>query len=181
VNFSGDRDLEIYHGKAVALDINDRHAPFPSLFIIHEMRVRGFNPFARVNPTIPAQIGWQDWILTEGVFDRDSNTFFRTKKSGDHSGNIGIQSHTHNQFTTSNPGSGSAGGTTLDLTSAVIEEILAATRHSETWRACQIEGTKWTGTAEEHVATYASFVEAQESRHLPPLDVNLIKLSGYAS
>jgi hypothetical protein len=48
------------------------------MFIIHEMRVRGFHPFQPVAPTVPDDIPWQDWILSNQVFDNasDSLTYF---------------------------------------------------------------------------------------------------------
>jgi hypothetical protein len=52
--------LQDFHGKAIALDIRDHHAPFPSRFILHEMRVRGFHPFEPVQPTMPDDVLWQD-------------------------------------------------------------------------------------------------------------------------
>ncbi|KIJ50482.1 hypothetical protein M422DRAFT_245768 [Sphaerobolus stellatus SS14] len=45
INYSESSLLQEFHGKAVALDINDCYAPFPSIFIIHEMCVCGFNHF----------------------------------------------------------------------------------------------------------------------------------------
>ncbi len=44
INYSGAESLQEFHGKAIALDISDHHAPFPSIFIMHEFRVRGFHP-----------------------------------------------------------------------------------------------------------------------------------------
>jgi hypothetical protein len=70
VNYSGKPSLQQFHGKAIALDIRDRHAPFPSTFIIHETRVRGFHPFRPVAPAMPDDSPWQDWIpLESGVLD----------------------------------------------------------------------------------------------------------------
>jgi hypothetical protein len=77
INYSDQPAFRQFHGKAIALDINDRHAPFPSLFIIHEMRVRGFHPFQPLIPDIPNVIQWQDWILSGGALDTDSNSFIR--------------------------------------------------------------------------------------------------------
>ncbi|KAG2075212.1 hypothetical protein BDR04DRAFT_1150510 [Suillus decipiens] len=77
VNFSGDDNLQQFHGKAIALDMKDHHAPFPSLFIIHEMRVRGYHPFQPIAPAMPDDIPWQDWISSDGVFDNETDTFNR--------------------------------------------------------------------------------------------------------
>ena len=71
--------LNGFHGKAVALDIKDYYAPFPSLFIIHEIRAREFHPFRStpVNPDVPNSDHWQDWIPLDRVFDDVSHSFRR--------------------------------------------------------------------------------------------------------
>ena len=38
-----------------------------------------FNPFQPVAPTVPNDIPWQDWILSDGVLDNDSDTFKRDR------------------------------------------------------------------------------------------------------
>ncbi|KAK7037329.1 hypothetical protein VNI00_011320 [Paramarasmius palmivorus] len=100
VNYSGHPALQQFHCKAIALDINDRYAPFPSLlrvriypesffvgvslpypFIIHEMRVRGFHPFRPISPDMPDDVPWQDWIVSGGVFDDASGSFKRVKQT----------------------------------------------------------------------------------------------------
>ena len=50
--------LQANHGKAIALDFSDRHAPFPSAFIIHEMRVSKFHPFSPVDLNVEDDILW---------------------------------------------------------------------------------------------------------------------------
>lgn len=77
VNYSGAPTLQQFHGKAIALDIKDHHAPFPSLFIIHEIRVRGFHPLQPTAPDIPDAIPWQDWILSDGLVNNETGTFYR--------------------------------------------------------------------------------------------------------
>ncbi|KAH9990337.1 hypothetical protein BJV77DRAFT_621645 [Russula vinacea] len=56
VNYTNEPTLQQFHGKAIALDIRDRHAPFASLFILHEMRVRGFHPTKPIEPAMPDDI-----------------------------------------------------------------------------------------------------------------------------
>ncbi|KAF8122848.1 hypothetical protein EV363DRAFT_811787 [Boletus edulis] len=81
INYSDDPDLQEFHGKAIALDINDRDAPYPSLFILHEMRVRGFQPEQPLDPAIPDNITWQDWILSGGLVNQDLDTFSHDPQS----------------------------------------------------------------------------------------------------
>lgn len=157
INYSGNQNLLPYHGKAVALDIKDRDAPFPSLFIIHEMRVRGFNPFEPVSPTVPDDILWQDWIMSEEVFDNDSASFKRDwPPRNDKDRPVETQLPLHP--TTTAP----SGQRTLALNEDVIADILAATRAMPSWKACVLEGTSWTGTAEENIEKYKSSIGTQD-------------------
>ncbi|KAG2370164.1 hypothetical protein BDR07DRAFT_1467937 [Suillus spraguei] len=149
INFSGDEELQQFHGKAVALDIRDHHAPFPSTFIIHEMRVRGYHPFQPIALAMPDDIPWQDWVLSDGVFNNNAGTFNRDSPTDNNN-----QSVPQLQFqpTTTSIGDTSSGpGTcTLALNADVISDILTATHAMPSWRACQMEGTSWSGTAEEN-------------------------------
>jgi hypothetical protein len=53
INYLNLKYLRPFHGKAVGLDVKDPHAPLPSLLILHEMRVRGKNPFVTIQPNHP--------------------------------------------------------------------------------------------------------------------------------
>ncbi|KIJ48099.1 hypothetical protein M422DRAFT_28569 [Sphaerobolus stellatus SS14] len=136
INYSGAEVLEEFHGKAVALDINDRYAPFPSIFIIHAMRV-------------------------------PSNSFIRDLPPANNEAGLG-GSQPQLQSTTSAGG----GRNTLELNADVINTILAATRAMPSWKACQIEGTSWDGTAEENIQKYASVVGAQDSPPPSPTETD---------
>ncbi|KAF5383011.1 hypothetical protein D9615_004888 [Tricholomella constricta] len=155
VNYSDETSLQAFHGKAIALEITDHHAPFPSLFIIHEMRVRGFHPFAPLRPDMPINPAWQDWISSSGVFDNTTNSFIREQPSLNRNRDVTAQSQIPS--TMANTGDmASDGGLAYD--SNVIEEILAVTRAMPSWKACQVEGTPWTGTAEENIQKYISHI-----------------------
>jgi hypothetical protein len=147
--------LSPFHGKAIALDVADKYAPFPSLFIIHEMCVRGYHPFHGTHPVVPNDnaIEWQDWVKTSGVWD---NTRSQFRRHGHHGGGAPglpqIQS-----MTPINTSGGSASGTRhLELDEKVIADILAVTRAMALWKECEIEGTRWIGTAEENKEKYLS-------------------------
>ena len=79
INYYDGRDYQQFRGKAVALDMKDHYAPFPSLLIIREICARGFYPlkFTPVNPDVPNSDNWQDWISLDGVFDDVSRSFRR--------------------------------------------------------------------------------------------------------
>jgi len=155
INSSGNRDYQSFHGKAVALDTRDRYAPFPSLFIIHEMRAPGFHPFTPVAAEIPDVILWQDWVLSDGVFDASANTFIRDKPRAP------PPSQPRNQQSGGSAGGVSLDGNTLPLNDDVIAEILTVTRAMPSWKACQIEGTSWVGTAQENIEKYVSTIGAE--------------------
>ena len=155
INYSNRRYLQPWHGKAIALDIRDCHAPFPSLFIIHEMRVRGFHPFEPISPAISHDLPWQDWISSGGVFDDTTGSFNRALPDN---GNDNNGSSVQPQLPMTSAGSGSSVGLTLELNSDVIAEILSVTPSMPSWKACQMEGTSWTGTAEENIEKYVSSI-----------------------
>ncbi|KXN91128.1 hypothetical protein AN958_02905 [Leucoagaricus sp. SymC.cos] len=161
VNYSNKLSLQQFHGKAIALDIKDRYTPFPSLFILHEMRVRGFHPFEPIEPDMPDDGPWQDWITSDGVFDNVSDSFKRDSPpdNGDNNNNnsFSTQSQPQHQPTTSTGGA-SSGKRKVTMNADVIAEILAATRAMPSWKACQMEGTSWTGTAQENIEKYVSSI-----------------------
>ncbi|KAI0278251.1 hypothetical protein BC826DRAFT_1084967 [Russula brevipes] len=157
INYSGHRYLQQFHGKAIALDAKEKYAPFPSLFIIHEMRVRGFYPFQPVVPTVPDDMPWQDWILSDQVFDNASDSFKRDRPPPNRN-HRSAQAQLPSHPTTT----ASSTQHTLALNADVIDEILAATRAMPSWKACQVEGTSWTGTAEENIQKYVSSIGAQD-------------------
>ncbi len=156
VNYSGSnsRILEPFHGKIVGLDILDRHAPFPSIFIIHEMRIRGFHPFAPIAPAVPDGFTWQNWISSDGVLNSDGTPGLSKRNRAP-----GRTSTTVHPLTLTQPqtaGAGTSGvsssrSTLPPLDGNLIAEILAATYASPSWN---MEGTTWTGTAEENLHKY---------------------------
>jgi len=149
--------MQPYHGKAVALDILDLHAPFPSIFIIHELCVRAFNPFAPVSPDVPGDLCWQDWIESEEVLNSDGSLgLFSHQGDHDHSAR-GINT-TLTSLTPIQPqmaGGVPSGRSTLPpLDGNLIEKILASTYASPSWKACVVEGMSWAGTADENIEKY---------------------------
>ncbi|KXN82722.1 hypothetical protein AN958_02060 [Leucoagaricus sp. SymC.cos] len=162
VNYSNEPILQQFHGKAIALDIKDHYAPFPSLFILHEMRVRGFRPFEPIEPDMPDDGPWQDWITSDGVFDNVSDSFKRDSPpdNGDNNNDnsFSTQLQPQHQPTTTSTGDASSGKRRVTLNADVIAEILAATRVMPSWKACQMEGTSWTGTAQENIEKYVSSI-----------------------
>ncbi|KAF8513092.1 hypothetical protein BU17DRAFT_53478 [Hysterangium stoloniferum] len=150
INYSGQVNNAIYHGKAINLDISHHHAPFPSIFLIHEQRVRGFWPFVcEPNDILPMPES-QGWLKADEVVSDPERE--------------GGMSNSSMNLACKNMGSALGGEerpgmTSLDLDANAIQEILLATYRSPSWKACMQEGTSWEGTAEENVAKYNGLVE----------------------
>ncbi len=121
------------------------------------MRVRGFHPFRPVAPTVPDDIPWEDWIVSNHVFDDASDSFKHDRPPRNLShGSAQAQPPFHPMTTAS------SGQHTVALNADIIADILAATRAMPSWKACQIEGTSWTGTAEENIKKYVSSIGVQD-------------------
>ena len=153
-------DLQYFDKKAVALDIRSSNTPFPALFLIHEMRVRGFHPFKPTQPPITSNPTFQDWIDSSGVFDYEAGAFLRDRPSGGGGGGRRRNDKFSITFVTDTPDLSSKevplaeGEMLLDLNQNTVMEILAATRAMPSWKACIAEGLSWDGTAEENIEKY---------------------------
>ncbi|KAF9474129.1 hypothetical protein BDN70DRAFT_908635 [Pholiota conissans] len=146
INYSNEPILQQFHGKAIALDVKARRASFTPLFILHEMLVHGFHPFESIEPSMPDDYPWQDWILSCSITPNE-----------DYDNNISVQSLPQFQPTTMSTGNTSVGHR-LALNEDVSADILTATRESPSWKACQVEDTSWPGTAEENIEKYVSSI-----------------------
>ncbi|KAI9512720.1 hypothetical protein F5148DRAFT_730728 [Russula earlei] len=162
INYSRAWNLHHFHGKAIPLDINDRHCPFPSLFVLHEWRVRGFHPFKPPTCRLPSIIHWQGWVVKDDLFDEVSGTFRRERKDN-HTGSSSAPAT--QPATATYPGVVPTDGSAFVLSTLndnVVAEIVAATRASATWKACVTEGISWEGTAEENIQKYKDAVSMDE-------------------
>ncbi|KIY52236.1 hypothetical protein FISHEDRAFT_35438 [Fistulina hepatica ATCC 64428] len=128
------------------------------------MRVRGFHPFRPIAPDIPADGSLsQDWIVSDDVFDSASGFFNRDTPpcSGDDN-SVSAQARLQFQPTTTSADGVSSGVHRLALNEDVINDILAATRAMPSWKACEMEGTAWTGTAEENIQKHVSSIGTED-------------------
>ena len=116
INYSRRISFNQYHGKAIAIDIDDRHAPFPSIFLIQEMRVRGHNPFAPISLNVPneEEILYQDWLYREKILlkfpNSTSELFKRKPPSDDDNGNGSTNDGNGGDSDGGGGGGGSGGG-----------------------------------------------------------------------
>ena len=67
--------LKQYHGKAIALDIEDVYAPLPLLFLVQENMARGRN-FFQPTPNVEVTSRWQKWMVIGGVVNEKDNGSF---------------------------------------------------------------------------------------------------------
>ncbi|EJF59951.1 hypothetical protein DICSQDRAFT_64233 [Dichomitus squalens LYAD-421 SS1] len=164
INHSNRHEAQEHHGKAIALDIQHRHVPFPSAFIIHEVRVRAAWPF-QPDPHVPDEINWQDWITSDGVVDATGK--FRHDPEPDKH-DVPLPSPS-SPVETQVPsleaaGTGTSGWRRLaPVDDDLIAKILAFQHTMPSWKACVIEGTSWDGTAEENMQKYVSIVGLGDS------------------
>ncbi|KAF8967442.1 hypothetical protein BDZ97DRAFT_1656355 [Flammula alnicola] len=166
VNFSRDPEDEQYHGKAVFLDPGHRLCPMANVFVIHEMRVRGRWPFL-LDRDIAEDPESMDWLLASGgggVAVEDTSPT-RTAApsnilaaSGISSGGIEVRDPVDPIDPTASQ-TAKPGRIRISLDSSTIEQILAASRASASWKVCEIEGTSWEGTADENARKYRDIMD----------------------
>lgn len=131
---------------------------------MQEMRVRGYHPFQPPNPLVTAQSPFQDWVLADGVVDKVSGSFIHSPAPTSNANPIGEgNNQTQSSPSTIDAGRSSSDTRAIALNADVIDGILAATHAMPSWKACQMEGTSWTGTAEENVKKYFSAIGVQDS------------------
>lgn len=132
-----------------------------SLFIIHEWRVRGFDPFSPVEPDLLPDTPWQNWITADGVVNESGSIIRARPRKCDANESTPPLARSHLTMTGTN--GGVSGQRSLGPPSEnLIAEILAARRAMPSWKACRVEGTSWTGTAEENIRTYVSTIGVED-------------------
>ncbi|KAG6848376.1 hypothetical protein H0H93_000758 [Arthromyces matolae] len=128
-----------FHGKGIALDVNDPLAPFPSLLLDHENCARAHFLFAPDTHDLSPTAAWQDWIDTEGLFDDQTRTFYRDAREK-------YDSPTTLRGTPLPSGTCqlSVSLRLNDYTSeeTVTKEIVYETRAMRSWKACRREWKK---------------------------------------
>jgi len=108
---------------------------------------------------MPNVICWQDWVLSDGVFNDISSHFKRSRPPRTRPPVLPPQQF---QATITSASGASSTERTLALNADVVAEILAATHAMPSWKACVVEGTSWDGTAEENIQKYVSSIGTDE-------------------
>jgi len=164
--------LEPFHGKAIALNINDQHAPIPVLFLIHEYMVRGRN-FYQPTPIVEVTNDWQDWIINDGLLNvDDEQSSFSFKHETPAHAPPGPSAAPHASTVPSAVPHASSVPSTIPLSSSrtfilpptadLVKELLEFQRTMPSWKR---ESMGWEGTAEENIKKYVENVGVES--HLP--------------
>ncbi|KIM41311.1 hypothetical protein M413DRAFT_27683 [Hebeloma cylindrosporum] len=153
INFNRSPADTNHHGKAIHLNANDHHAPFPAALLIHEQLVRGLCPFNEEPYDVPYIIPFQDWMIEDNCNFRfaeggNCNPFFNAI------GNRGPANFAPPAPPNSSVGLAPGMRSLPPLDQHNLQDILSATRASASWKACVVEGTSWNGTAEENAEQY---------------------------
>jgi hypothetical protein len=143
------------HGKAIALDIKDKRAPIPILFLIHEFMVRGRN-FYQSKTSVEVTHNFQDWIISDGVLSVNDDGQFSFRCDAPVCGSRAFQAPSSTVL----PSTAPSGSRTFILppTADLVEELLQYQRTMPSWKAWQKESMGWEGTAEENIKKYVENV-----------------------
>jgi hypothetical protein len=151
-----------FHGKAIALDVNDQHAPLPLLFPVHEHRARGRN---FLQPTFEVELTnrWQTWLVEGGVvneWDDGTVTFNRDAPITGGSGRLQTSS------TAAGPESPGSRIVIIPPTDDLVKELLAFQHTMPSWTAWQREAMGQEGTGEENAENIGVESESAEWKDL---------------
>ncbi|KAF8200090.1 hypothetical protein BJ912DRAFT_947914 [Pholiota molesta] len=134
---------------------------FPSFQKFVFMRIRGYWPFRPVAPFIPHDIPWQDWIVSAGAFDDAAGAF---KRDFPACGSVLPQPARRDADMDTTPGMERQAQLPV-LSAKGVDDILVVQRAAPSWRACEREGTSWTGTADENTHKYVSSIGVDDRQH----------------
>ena len=142
------------HGKSLHFNIDTERCPFPSAFLWHECRVRGFYPTCG-DREVTIQLG--SGVLGTGndrgsVLDIHTNGELSSSNSG-----TGASASADNGVTTSSSGHDSddmISFTPAPLVGDNLVSWLAAARQHSSWKDCVVENMSWDGTAADNIDKY---------------------------
>ncbi|EJD54075.1 hypothetical protein AURDEDRAFT_53357 [Auricularia subglabra TFB-10046 SS5] len=155
INFSGREELAMHHGKAVALDFAHQRAPYPAVFLIHEIRTRGFWPWQEHTVDISANT-YQDWVVRGGYLNEGGHLSPNAPEPAPLPAPYGDASSLGGQ---SGLGQVSGRKVTLEPPEAIFAQTLAFQQTMPTWRAALLENESWSGTATDNIQKYLALTE----------------------
>jgi hypothetical protein len=168
--------LEPYHGRAVWLFPDNPRVPFHGTFLDHEMRVCGCWPYLPyfADRPIGLPIQWQDWIVEkeeseDNEMGDDLSLTSTLLKAGQSGCDSNITMCARPVQVTSNTVPKNKNPTTITFSNPIanpseLEAVMCSARQEPNWKAAQIEGESWEGTAEANILKY------QKIMHPPPED-----------
>ena len=145
VNHSRLPDYENIHG--IHLDTNAKCCPFPTAFLWHECRVRGYHPIHGDRPVaikrcvIRGSSGGHD-VGVHGDGDRIGST------------GAGEQVGQHDADTCVPQDTNAMTFTPMRLEADTLALWLQAARQHSSWKGCVDENAPWDGTAEGNIEKY---------------------------
>ena len=158
-----------FHGKAIALDINENRAPLPLLFLVHEYRVRGRNFYQPLPGMEDITNDWQDWIIDDDVVNGDG-TFKRNGPAPtDHRTSTRrgttVPTRQSRRLQESSSSARPSGSRTVLMPPSddLIATLMAYQCTMPSWKACQRESMSWDGTAEENIKKYQENVGVESA------------------
>ena len=135
--------MEIFHGKAINLHVDNDLLPFHGVFLFHEMRVRGFWPQNEDRATT-LPITWVDWINGGG-----------SAASGDASGGRQLRSHGPVQSSSTTPQAGKTFTPTNPFSNpSELEALKKSFAEQPNWKAAVAERETWERYADENAAKW---------------------------
>jgi len=161
VNHSREPDYEAVHGKLLHFETDTKRCPFPTAFLWHEYRVRGFYPTCgdcEVTTHKGGDIfGFAPQRGGELRTGNDRGSVLDIHTSGELSSGTGANAGAHNRFTTNSSGHDSddvISFTPVPLVGDDLVSWLAAARQHSSWKDCIVENMSWDGTAAENIDKY---------------------------
>ena len=163
--------MEIFHGKAINLHVDNDLLPFHGAFLFHEMRVRGFWPQNEDRAT-PLPITWVDWIngggsaasgdasggrqlCSHGPVQSSSTTGGGSAASGDASGGRQLRSHGPVQSSSTTPQAGKTFTPTNPFSNpSELEALKKSFAEQPNWKAAVVERETWERYADENAAKW---------------------------
>lgn len=172
INYSQIADLELRHGHAVRLHPQDSRVPFFGAFLIHELAVRAAWPFKTDRPINmpPAETSAPDNFFAprggDGGPNPDGNGQNDEHEEEEDSPSPKSMPgpSPQQQFPTPASNTDQVGGhgqmmmTNLFNDPVELERIRYLATQQPNWKATEIEGQTWEGTAEENLIKYQRIV-----------------------
>jgi len=161
VNHSQIPGYETIHGTVLHFNTDAKRCPFPTAFLWHEYRVRGFHPTRGDRPVNPKRIGGslQGGGFSGGPDGVGVHDDGRHDEGGDHSnGGTGageqVDGHDANVSGQDDPKTAPFTPAPMSFGGDEFSAWLKAAKQHSSWRDCVMENTSWSGTAEQNIEKY---------------------------